>query len=858
MSPPKSPLPIDPWLGEIVAQLRAHPCLVVVAPPGAGKSTRVPVAIVEAGLLTREHPALVLLQPRRVAARTLADRIARENGWTLGEEVGYQIRFERRLGPRTTIRVETEGILNRQLTADPFLDGIGAVVLDEFHERSLHTDLALSLLKEVRETVRDDLIVVVMSATLDAAPVARFLGDCPVLRIEGRLFPVEIVYRPFTRPATPDAVEAAVDEALTEGGDPGDLLVFLPGADEIRRAASRLAPRAQRDGILVLPLHGNLPAEEQDRAIRPSDRRKIILATNIAETSLTIDGVRTVIDSGLARSASFDPGRGLDRLELGRISRASATQRAGRAGRTAPGRCIRLWSEREQRGLNEAEQPEVQRVDLCAAVLALHDWGQKDPARFDWYDSPPADRLAGAESLLTMLGALEAEGGQITPLGRQLLALSVHPRLGRLLIAAANDGFLATGALLAGLLSEKDIITAGPLIGRPRTQGRGSSDLLVRLDLMAVAEHARFASGLRQQGLDPAAARRVALVRDQLVRLARPLIHGRASVTAEPDEETMLRWVVLAYPDSIARRRGTEATGVMVGGRGVRLEPESVVRDSELFVALDPREDRRGSTLEARVRIASALRTEWLEELFPNAIRRAHEVRFDAARGRAVGVSTLWYRDLLLVEDRNARVDQDDASNALAGALKPTATAFFLEDESARAWLARLDLLRRVLSDLEWPAFNDDVLAGVLQLACAGKRTLEELKRVPLVPLLRGQLTHAQSRVLEEEAPEALVVPSGSRIRLDYQLDRPPSMAVRLQELFGWTDTPRIARGRAAIVLHLLGPNYRPVQITDDLRSFWSTTYFQVRKDLRARYPRHAWPDDPLTARPEAKGGRRR
>jgi ATP-dependent helicase HrpB len=852
------PLPIDSRLPEILDLVRAHRRLVLVAPPGAGKTTRVPVAIVENGLLAADHPALVLLQPRRVAARASACRIAEENGWNLGEEVGYQIRFERRVGPRTRLRVATEGILNRQLVADPFFEGIGAVVLDEFHERSLHTDLALALLREVRETVRDDLIVVVMSATMDAEPVARFLGGCPVLNVEGRSFPVEVTYRPTTRPASAESIAAVVEEAATAPDDRGHLLVFLPGAEEIRRASARLEPLAERHDWLVLPLHGSLPAEDQDRALRPSERRKVILATNIAETSLTIDGVTTVIDSGLARFASFDPVRGLDRLELGRISRASATQRAGRAGRTGPGRCVRLWSERDQRGLAEAEVAEVRRVDLGATVLALHAWGLADPGRFAWFEPPPADRLAGAERLLAQLGALSGEGGKITPLGKQLLTLPVHPRLGCLLLAAAHDGHLREGAALAALLSEKDILWSEDPGGPTRPSGRGSSDLLLRLDLLAESERARFAPALRSRGIDPSGARRVARVRDELFRLGKRLPGPSRPPADEPDEATMLRWLLLAYPDRVARRRGpSEATGVMVGGRGVRLGPESVVRDAEFFLAHDPREDRRGGTLEARVRIASAINLEWLEELFPESLRREHSVRFDAGRRRAVGVGTLWYRDLLLFEDSHGAVDPSEASAALAEALRPRVSAFFREDEAAAAWLDRLEFLKRAMPEVDWPDFGDEALGDLLEAACVGKRSVEEVRRVPLVSLLRSRLTHAQARLLDEQAPEAITVPSGSRIRLAYAPDRPPVLAVRLQELFGWTDTPRVAGGRVPVVLHLLGPNFRPVQITDDLRSFWANAYFQVRKDLRARYPRHAWPEDPLHARPEAKGSRR-
>jgi ATP-dependent helicase HrpB len=855
-----TPLPIDPHIPEIVSCLREHRRLVLVAPPGAGKTTRVPVALVKAGLLAGDHPALVLLQPRRVAARAAAGRIAEENGWRIGEEVGYQIRFERRVGPRTRLRVVTEGLLNRQLIADPFLAGVGAVVLDEFHERSLHTDLALGLLREIQESVREDLLLVVMSATLDAEPVARFLGGCPVLRVEGRAFPVAIEYRPTPRPASPEAIANVVDEVLTGEADSGDLLVFLPGAEEIRRAGARLGSLAGREDLEILPLHGTLPAEDQDRALRPSDRRKVVLATNIAETSLTIDGVATVIDSGLARSASFDPRRGLDRLELRRISRASATQRAGRAGRTGPGRCVRLWSEREQRGLDESDSPEVHRVDLCASVLALHAWGVADPGRFAWFESPARDRLDAAERLLVELGALDPEGRRITPLGRRLLDLPVHPRLGRLLVAAASDGFPREGAELAALLSEKDLVLnatgRGPGI-RPQPSGRGSSDLLLRLDLLAEAGRARFAPGLRAWGIDPAAARQVSRVAAELTRWGRRLSGPSSTAAPEPDELTMLRWIVLAYPDRVVRRRGpSDATGVMVGGRGVRLSPESVVREAEFFVALDPREQRRGGTREALVGIASALRVEWLEELFPASLRRERAAQLDEARQRVIGVNTLWYRDLLLREDRSAPLDPETASATLAEALRPRAEEFFHRDEAAAQWLARLELIRRAMPEVAWPDFDDRALGELLAGACAGKRSVEEVGRVPLVPLLRGRLTFAQGRMLDDLAPEALTVPSGQRIRLSYAIDRPPVLAVRLQELFGWTETPRVAAGRVAVVLHLLGPNFRPVQITEDLGSFWATTYFQVRKDLRARYPKHSWPEDPLTAKAEAKGRR--
>ncbi|WP_435010383.1 ATP-dependent helicase HrpB [Tundrisphaera lichenicola] len=851
-------LPIDPSLPEIVRKVRETRSLVLVAPPGSGKTTRVPPALIEAGLLAPDHPALVLLQPRRVAARASAGRIAEENGWVLGEEVGYQIRFERRIGPRTRIRVVTEGILNRQLLNDPFLEGVGAVVLDEFHERSLHTDLAIALLREVRESVRDDLILVVMSATMEAEPVARFLGGAPILRVEGRTFPVEIRYRGSSTDPLPARVASAIEQAIEEDREPGDVLAFLPGVEEIRKTGRELAPWAAREGVLVLPLHGSLSAEEQDRALRPSEFRKVILATNIAETSLTIDGVATVIDGGQARFASYDPARGLDRLELGRISRASADQRAGRAGRTRPGRCVRLWSEREQRGLPEADIPEIRRVDLASTVLALHAWGNPDPSRFGWYEPPEPEAMKAAEELLAMLGALGGAGGAITPMGRSLLDLPTHPRLARLLIESARLGALHQGASLAALMSEKDILTRS--FGREaRTEVHADSDLLLRLDRLEEADRSRFSPGLRDRGIDPAAARQVARVRDDLLRSARKLPGASGRDPSGFDEETLLKLILLAYPDRVARRRGGDAsTGVMVGGRGVRLDPESVVRDSELFLALDPRDDRRAGTREARVRIASAIRPEWLEELFPGSVRRERLVEFDEERRRVVGVSLQVYRDLTLREDRNAPVEAEAASRTLAEALTPRARSIFEEDEASSLWLARLGLARRMMPEAGWPDFEEEDWAELIAQATQGRRAEEEVRRGPLVGLLKGRLDFAENRRLDEQAPESLLVPSGNRIKLQYPSgEGSPVLAVRLQELFGWAETPRIAGGRVPVVVHLLGPNYRPVQITNDLRSFWAGAYFQVRKDLRARYPKHSWPEDPLTARPESKGGRR-
>ena len=846
-------LPIDSALPEILEAIRLHRRLVLIAPPGAGKTTRLPPALVTSGLLPPEHPNVAVLQPRRVAARSVAARIGEENGWTLGEEVGYQVRFERKIGPRTRLRVATEGILNRQVVADPFLEGVGAVVLDEFHERSLHTDLALALLKEVRDSVRDDLVLVVMSATLDAEPVAAFLGGAPIVRVEGRTFPVEITHRGNDGSPLPDRMARAITDALDTSPDRGDVLAFLPGAEEIRRTARLLDPVAGRHDLLVLPLHGSLPSEEQDRALRPSDRRKVVLATNIAETSLTIDGVTTVVDGGLARYASFEAERGVDRLELGRISRASATQRAGRAGRTRPGRCVRLWSDREERGMAEADVAEVHRVDLSGALLALHAWGHAEPSRFGWFERPAADRIEAAERVLTMLGALD-EGGHVTAIGHRLVDIPTPPRLARLLWEANAAGLRRDGAALAALLAEKDILArSGP---RARPESHATSDVLIRLDRLAETEVGRFHPGLRDRGIDPAAARRVAQARDDFLRISRrwPEIPPPGP---EGAEDILLRLLLVAFPDRVCRRRASDPmAGLMVGGRGVRLEPDSVVREGDLFLALDPRDDGRGPSREARVRISSLVRAEWLDDLFPGSVVREKSARFDEARRRVVGLHVVRYRDLAIEEDQHVALDPALASKVLAEALILRGLEFIREQEAASSWLARFELLARAMPEHDWPPLDDAAVAELIEQAARGRRTVEEVRQAPWVDLLRGRLSYAQACLMDQEVPEALTVPSGNRVKLRYESGKPPVLAVRLQELFGWTGTPRVAGGRVAVLLHLLGPNYRPVQVTDDLRSFWSHAYFQVRKDLKNRYPKHAWPDDPLSARAEAKGRR--
>ena len=834
-----------------------------------------------------------MLQPRRVAARAAAARIADENGWAVGREVGHHVRFDKKVGPHTRLRVLTEGILTRQLLGDPFLEGVGCVVLDEFHERSLDVDLAVALLREVRAAGREDLLIVVMSATLEAEPVAAFLGGAPVLSVPGRTFPVEIEYRPAAGPARlEESVARAVAEPRGTGFQPvfssapnverpaaehglktratGDVLIFLPGVGEIERTMRALAPLAEKQDLDVLPLHGSLTPAEQHRALAPSRRRKIVCATNIAETSLTIDGVTTVIDAGLARVPFFDPDRGLDRLDLVPISRASAEQRAGRAGRTAAGRCVRLWSAREQLARPAFESPEVMRVDLCGTVLTLAAWGQTDPRRFGWFQPPPESSLVAAEELLRMLGAVGADG-RLTAVGKQLQKLPVHPRLGRLLLAAGEAGLAGEGAALAALLAERDLIPPDRSIRSPTTSG--ASDLLLRLEALERAERAGFAGYLRDEGIDPTAARQVAQARDELRRVnrgtgfqpvfssgrnERPSAEHGLKTRATGGDDALEKLPLLAYPDRVCRRRENDPTrAAMVGGTGVRLAAESVVTSAELFLALDARHDPFSRQREAAVRVAHAIEVEWLIDLFPDAVKTVGAWEYDPARERVVGVRRTLYRDLVLREDLGGG-DPAEASAALADALRPRAAELFAADPAAGGLMNRVAFLRQHLPDRGFPEFGASDLEALLCEAASGRKSLDDVRR-RLADAVRGRLVYPLDRLLDEHAPESVAVPTGNRIKLDYAADAsPPTLAVRVQELFGLAATPRVAAGRVAVKLQLLGPNYRPVQLTDDLASFWANTYPQVRKDLRARYPKHSWPEDPTVAEPTARGGRRR
>lgn len=940
------PLPIDTVLPRLCSVLRDHPAVVLRAPTGAGKTTRVPPALL-ASMPGSEVGAagdkiVLMLEPRRLAARAAARRIADERRTRLGDEVGFHVRFERVSSPRTRILVVTEGLLVRMLQDDPFLERVGVVVFDEFHERNLDTDLALALVRKVQTQVRPDLKIVVMSATIAAGEVSRWLGDAPVIESEGRLFPVDIAYLASedTRPVHL-VVAAGVQRALAATA--GDVLAFLPGVGEIRRTREELAALAQKQNIELHELYGDLPSDRQDAVLRRSDRRKIVLSTNVAETSVTIEGVTAVVDSGLARILRYDAGVGLDRLELDRIAKDSADQRAGRAGRTEPGVCLRLWTEREQRSMRDREDPEIRRVDLAGAALQLLCFGETDLESFAWFEAPSKASLEQARSLLEGLGA--TSNGRPTELGRTLARLPAHPRIARLLVEGQRLGCAREAALAGALLAERDPFARRPNSGPMRALSASKSIHHTESDVyervVALDKFDRGGITATSIGdLNPGAANFVLRARDALLaevertrgdrtrpsvanpatspttsaalparamesRPLAPLALGprpHKSIPLEPKlsepkpatspapetrpkpeaaaptargparssaaearpiplssskvEQAFLRALLAAYPDRLARRREARSRrGVMVGGRGVRLVDESAVSDAELFLCLDLDAGRRGERAEALVRQASSIEREWLA---PEMIRTAIEIGFDEQREIVTATRRTTYADLVLDEAQVMLHGENEASAVLAKAALAHVERVMPElDENAGAFLKRLRSLREWMPELGLPAFDASDIRAWLPDLCVGCRSFDDLRKLPWIELMRAKLTHKQLAALDREAPERLKVPSGSWIKLAYEPGRAPVLAARIQELFGLADSPRVANGRVRVLMHLLAPNGRPQQVTEDLKSFWNSAYTEVRKELRARYPRHAWPEDPWNAPAERRPKRR-
>jgi ATP-dependent helicase HrpB len=764
-------LPVDAFLPRIRASLRESRYLVVTAPPGAGKTTRIPPALCEEG-------RTIVLQPRRVAARSLVRRIAAERGWTVGGEVGWQIRFERNFSAKTKLLVATEGILTARLQSDPLLGDFSTVVLDEFHERSIHADLALALAKQA-SLARDDLRIVVMSATLDASAVSRYLFDCPVIEVPGRLFPIEVEHAPGS-----GVVEAA-QRALRDDG--GHLLCFLPGAREIREAAAAL--RSRQPGLDVFELHGNLDVDAQEAALAPSARRKAILATNIAETSLTVEGVTTVIDSGLQRLLRYDDASGIDHLVTERISRDSAEQRSGRAGRIAPGRAIRLWDARDI--LAAHREPEIARIDLASTLLDVVAWGD-DPRAFDWFEPPASERIGATLRLLERIGALEA--GKLTSVGRLLQRLPVHPRLGRILVEAGGSDEAARGCA---------ILSEGAGQARP-------GDMATDSDLQTLVDRFREANP---------SIRRTA---DEIASIARRELGARSGAP-------LARALVSGFPDRVAMRRETGSPRLLLSsGSGATLARESRVVGGEFLVALDVSGADHGPGGQALVRMASIVDREWL---VPTRVELRH--RYDPRTRSVKATSIRWY-DAIVLNETAAKADPSVAGEVLAQGIIDEGP-----DEATQLLLRRL---RFAGIAIEWES--------AVRAACEGEVSAPRLDVDALVPW-------DARRELDRLAPVDLPVPSGRRAKLVYTEDGQVVAAVKLQELFGLAESPLLGPSRTPVTFSLLSPAGRPVQTTRDLRSFWHNTYPEVRRELRARYPKHPWPEDPWSAEPTARTKRR-
>lgn len=858
MSLPLVTLPIDPLLPELVATLGRSSALVLAAPPGAGKTTRVPRAMLDAGLAGAGE--IVVLQPRRLAARLAARRVAEELGEPLGGTIGYQVRFEESLSARTRIRFVTEGILTRRLLSDRTLRGVGAVVLDEFHERHLHGDLGLALLRQLQLHGRPDLKLVVMSATLDAGPVSDYLDHAPCLRSEGRCFDVSIEYlpKPDDRPLSV-LVASALQRLATDRLD-GDVLVFLPGAAEIRRAMTACGPIAQRADLVVLPLHGELSPAEQDRAVRPASQRKVILATNVAETSVTIDGVVAVIDSGLARMASYAPWSGMPVFRVGRVSRASATQRAGRAGRTRPGHCIRLYTSHDHAARPAHDVPEIQRLDLAETVLELRASGA-DPGTFPWFDTPPSDAVNAADRLLRRLGAMDACAA-MTPLGRRMLRFPVHPRQARMIVEAEARGVAEEGCVLAALVGERDIRTSGRVhglsgapAGRPGDSS-ARSDLVELFEAFETAELDRFrAPALRELGLDAGAVFAVDRVRRQLVRITERRRDVTRPESALARENALLEVILAGYPDRVGRRREpANATGrrgveiVFATGGTAQLADTSVVRDAEFVVAVDAEErvDARGTHVQ--VRVASAIESDWLLEMFTDQVTDAVDLRWNASGERVEVSRRLSYQGLVLEETTaQSGVDPAAVARVLVDAAMVKGLRTFADGEVFDRFVERVAFVRANAPELGFPRFDDAGLRDALQTVATvnGFRTFADLRSAGLVAHLRGGLSPEQGRWLDALAPERIELSGGHRARVEYPPGGAPYLASRLQDFFGMPEGPRVLGGKVPVVLHLLAPNQRDVQVTTDLAGFWTRHYPSIARELRRKYPRHRWPEDP-------------
>lgn len=829
-------LPVSAVFDDLRRALGDGRNAVLQAPPGAGKTTGVPLALLHAPWLDGKR--IVILEPRRLATRAAAFRLADLLDEPVGRTVGYRVRMDSRVGPQGRIEVVTEGVLTRMLQSDPALSGVGLVIFDEYHERSLEADLALAFCRDIQGVLNDDLRLLVMSATLDVERVADVLGRAPVLTCPGQSYPVDTVYRGRSSGQTVEgAVVATVREAVAEGR--GSMLVFLPGAAEIRRVAKQLEASSLGPTWRIAPLYGNLSLESQTSAILPAadGQHKIVLATSIAETSLTIEGIRVVVDSGLSRVPRFDVGSGLTRLVTLPVTKASADQRRGRAGRMAAGTCFRLWSREQHAGLIPQARPAILEADLAPLALELALWGVTDATTLDWLDPPPPAALQQARDLLLGLAALD-RGGRITDHGRAMATLPLHPRLAHMVLKAMAGGTGDLACDLAALLSERDILRFGP--------GERDADLRRRLDILAQFRRERHFPG-KSGSVDKSACRRVIQVSDNLRR--RLAINGRC------DDDKMagvlLAW---AYPDRVAQRRdGHSGRFLLAGGRGAYLDAAEPLAASDYLVAATLDGERR----DARIFLGAAMTLNSLYEHFEADMHREERVDWDTDRQAVRAERHLRLGALRIKTEPLPDIPAEARQTALLKGLRLAGLACLPWTKNQRTWQARVLFLRRHLDEREeWPDVSDAALTATLERwlgpYLSGISRLNDLKRIDLTAALRAHLSWRQQQRLDRLAPTHLTVPSGSRRPIDYSGDI-PVLAVRIQEMFGARETPTLAEGRQPLLIHLLSPAGRPAQITRDLGGFWKNSYPAVKKELKGRYPKHHWPDDPLNARPTAR-----
>ncbi|HBA83072.1 MAG TPA: ATP-dependent helicase HrpB [Verrucomicrobia bacterium] len=839
-------LPIYEIEQALKQRLTAGNRLIVTAPTGSGKSTQVPQILLDHGLLGDGQ--VVILQPRRLATRMLAARVAQERRGKLGDEVGYQIRFDNISSGETRIKFETEGILLRQMLSQPDLKGVSAIIFDEFHERHLYGDITLARALQIQETIRPDLKLIVMSATLAVEELGIYLKPCSLLTSDGRAYPVDIQYLP--KPVDFDRTpvwEAAAEAFAQYGRCEGDVLVFMPGAYEISRTVQALQNLPEAQGCTILPLHGELSARDQDAAVASCNRRKIVVATNVAETSLTIDGIRLVLDGGLARVARFDPYRGINTLLIERISQASSDQRAGRAGRTAPGRCIRLWAEREQSTRPLQEVPEIKRLDLAEVVLTLKASGVNDVRTFRWLEPPEPRALERAEMLLRDLGALDENAGTITELGRRMLSFPVHPRYSRMLLAAHEYGCVRSVALIAALTQGRNLLVrrTGKDVSEDRDNLLGDdieSDFFLLMRAWSYADKNGYnVDRCRRLGIHAQSARQVGPLFEYFLKIA-----GEQGLNVQSNQfsnESIQKCVLVGFSDHVAHRldSGTLRCMMVHGRKGV-LARESVVQKEALLVAAEVHEiENSGGDLNVLLTLATAVKEEWLRELFPGDFSERLQAVYDSAAKRVYALKQIVFRDLPLESRRSDSPPKDEAAALLAEEVIKGSLTLKLWDHAVEQWIMRVNCLSRWCPDLQVPAISEEARRLMIQQVCLGSISYKDIKEKSVWPVVKEWLSPAQLPLVDKYVPERINLPNDRKARVTYVADASPYVSVRIQDLYDVRETPRIAMGRIPLVVHILGPNQRPVQVTQDLSGFWKEHYPRIKQEMQRKYPKHEW-----------------